>query len=81
MALCKGFMSLSDKFIKNFTSKELEYMISGERKISLDKLKSKVYYQWYTSTSNQIQWLWSILESFNQVIDSKPCNKILLQLC
>ena len=42
-------------------------MISGEKVISLNLLRSKVKYDAYHPTSKQIEWLWKALKSFSQV--------------
>ena len=49
------------------TAMKLEYMISGEKVISLNLLRSKVKYDGYHSTLKQIEWLWKALKSFSQV--------------
>ena len=49
------------------TAMKLEYMISGEKVISLNLLRSKVKYDGYHPTSKQIEWFWNTLKSFSQV--------------
>ncbi|EAS04336.2 kinesin motor domain protein (macronuclear) [Tetrahymena thermophila SB210] len=54
------------KAIKIFTVRELGFKLSGEKKIDLEDLKQNLNYQTYTKDSDQIKWLFEILEEYNQ---------------
>jgi len=53
------------ELIKIFDYKELELMISGLPTIDIDDMKEHVIYKNYNQHSKVIQWLWEVLEEFN----------------
>eukprot|EP00828_Plagiopyla_frontata_P016612 TRINITY_DN2178_c0_g1_i2.p1 TRINITY_DN2178_c0_g1~~TRINITY_DN2178_c0_g1_i2.p1 ORF type:complete len:678 (+),score=133.34 TRINITY_DN2178_c0_g1_i2:1511-3544(+) len=62
----EGFHELIPKnLISIFDSRELELMISGLPEIDLDDLKHNAEYHGYTNESQEIKWLWQILEGFD----------------
>ena len=65
-AFLQGFHDLVPKdLIKIFDYKELELMISGLPTIDIEDLKENVMYKNYNQHSAVIQWLWEVLEEFN----------------
>jgi len=65
-AFLQGFHDLVPKdLIKIFDAKELELMISGLPTIDIDDMKENTIYKNYNQHSKVIQWLWEVLEEFN----------------
>lgn len=65
-AFLQGFHDLVPKdLIKIFDAKELELMISGLPTIDIDDMKENTIYKNYNAHSKVIQWLWEVLEEFN----------------
>ncbi|KAL4487295.1 hypothetical protein ABPG73_005805 [Tetrahymena malaccensis] len=54
------------KAIKIFTVRELGFKLSGEKKIDLEDLKQNMNFSTYTKDSEQIKWLFEILEEYDQ---------------
>ena len=51
--------------IKIFDFRELELLISGLPTVDIQDLKEHVMYKNYSKQSKVIQWLWEVLEEFN----------------
>lgn len=65
-AFLQGFHDLVPKdLIKIFDCKELELMISGLPTIDIEDMKENTIYKNYNQHAKVIQWLWEVLEEFN----------------
>ncbi|RDA92960.1 hypothetical protein CP533_5510 [Ophiocordyceps camponoti-saundersi (nom. inval.)] len=63
----KGFHEIIPaKLISIFNEQELELLISGLPDIDIDDWKSNTEYQNYTPSSQQIQWFWRAVRSFDK---------------
>ncbi|KND94357.1 E3 ubiquitin-protein ligase TOM1-like protein [Tolypocladium ophioglossoides CBS 100239] len=63
----KGFHeTIPAKLISIFNEQELELLISGLPAIDIDDWKSNTEYQNYTPSSQQIQWFWRAVRSFDK---------------
>ncbi|KAL2147000.1 hypothetical protein VTI28DRAFT_1296 [Corynascus sepedonium] len=63
----KGFHDIiPEDLIAIFTEQELELLISGLPDIDVDDWKSNTEYQNYTAASQQIQWFWRAVRSFDK---------------
>jgi len=63
----KGFHDIiPEDLIGIFTEQELELLISGLPDIDVDDWKSNTEYQNYTAASQQIQWFWRAVRSFDK---------------
>lgn len=51
--------------IKIFDFRELELLISGLPTVDIQDLREHVIYKNYSKQSKVIQWLWEVLEEFN----------------
>uniref|UniRef100_A0A1I8AYZ7 HECT-type E3 ubiquitin transferase n=1 Tax=Meloidogyne hapla TaxID=6305 RepID=A0A1I8AYZ7_MELHA len=66
-AFLEGFYELIPRsLISIFNEQELELLISGLPEIDVDDLCVNTEYKNYTRTSQQIQWFWRALRSFDQ---------------
>lgn len=62
----QGFHELVPlNLIKIFDFRELELLISGLPTVDIQDLKENVMYKNYSKQSKVIQWLWEVLEEFN----------------
>jgi len=65
-AFLHGFHELVPlNLIKIFDFRELELLISGLPTVDIQDLKEHVMYKNYSKQSKVIQWLWEVLEEFN----------------
>jgi E3 ubiquitin-protein ligase HUWE1 len=65
-AFLQGFHDLiPNNLIKIFDHKELELLISGLPTIDIEDLKENTIYKNYSKQTPVIQWLWEVLEEFN----------------
>ncbi|KAH8177927.1 HECT-domain (ubiquitin-transferase) domain-containing protein [Sarocladium implicatum] len=63
----KGFHEIIPaELISIFNEQELELLISGLPDIDVDDWKSNTEYQNYTPSSQQIQWFWRVVRSFDK---------------
>ncbi|KAK4455659.1 hypothetical protein QBC34DRAFT_72580 [Podospora aff. communis PSN243] len=63
----KGFHEIiPEELIAIFNEQELELLISGLPDIDVDDWKSNTEYQNYTAASQQIQWFWRAVRSFDK---------------
>ncbi|KAK4120885.1 hypothetical protein N657DRAFT_648684 [Parathielavia appendiculata] len=63
----KGFHDIiPEDLIAIFTEQELELLISGLPDIDVDDWKSNTEYHNYTAASQQIQWFWRAVRSFDK---------------
>ncbi|KAM0809593.1 hypothetical protein AB5N19_09937 [Seiridium cardinale] len=63
----KGFHEIIPaELVSIFTEQELELLISGLPDIDVDDWKSNTEYQNYTPSSQQIQWFWRAVRSFDK---------------
>jgi E3 ubiquitin-protein ligase HUWE1 len=63
----KGFHDIiPEDLIAIFTEQELELLISGLPDIDVDDWKSNTEYHNYTAASQQIQWFWRAIRSFDK---------------
>ncbi|KJZ80444.1 hypothetical protein HIM_00294 [Hirsutella minnesotensis 3608] len=63
----KGFHEIIPaRLISIFNEQELELLISGLPDIDIDDWKSNTEYQNYTPSSQQIQWFWRAVRSFDK---------------
>ncbi|KAL2169321.1 hypothetical protein VTG60DRAFT_6255 [Thermothelomyces hinnuleus] len=63
----KGFHDIiPEDLISIFTEQELELLISGLPEIDVDDWKANTEYQNYTPASQQIQWFWRAVRSFDK---------------
>ncbi|KAH6656670.1 hypothetical protein BKA67DRAFT_511823 [Truncatella angustata] len=63
----KGFHEIIPaELVSIFTEQELELLISGLPDIDVDDWKSNTEYQNYTPSSQQIQWFWRAIRSFDK---------------
>ncbi|KAI1869310.1 uncharacterized protein JN550_005940 [Neoarthrinium moseri] len=63
----KGFHEIIPaELVSIFNEQELELLISGLPDIDVDDWKSNTEYQNYTPSSQQIQWFWRALRSFDK---------------
>ncbi|KAK4140702.1 uncharacterized protein C8A04DRAFT_31792 [Dichotomopilus funicola] len=63
----KGFQDIiPEDLIGIFTEQELELLISGLPDIDVDDWKSNTEYQNYNAASQQIQWFWRAVRSFDK---------------
>jgi E3 ubiquitin-protein ligase HUWE1 len=70
----KGFHDvIPAELISIFNEQELELLISGLPDIDVDDWKSNTEYHNYTPSSQQIQWFWRAVRSF----DKEECAKLL----
>jgi E3 ubiquitin-protein ligase HUWE1 len=65
--VCLGFHDIiPEDLIAIFTEQELELLISGLPDIDVDDWKSNTEYHNYTAASQQIQWFWRAVRSFDK---------------
>ncbi|CAD8063012.1 unnamed protein product [Paramecium sonneborni] len=66
-AFLSGFHELiPQSLISMFEWKEMELMLCGLPDIDLEDMKENIEYHGYNSDDQVIQWLWELLESFDQ---------------
>mmetsp|Transcript_9029 Transcript_9029/g.17668 ORF Transcript_9029/g.17668 Transcript_9029/m.17668 type:complete len:494 (-) Transcript_9029:421-1902(-) len=66
-AILSGFHELiPPNLVGIFDDKELELLMSGLPEVDLSDLKKHTMYAGYTEQSEQVQWFWRTLESFDQ---------------
>ena len=71
-SLRKGLNFLiSGDILTDFTPYELELALSGQRVIDVHYLQENAAYEDYTKHSQQVRWLWKVLEEFSQAERSK----------
>ena len=52
--------------LEHFSPHEMEVVLSGQPIIELNFIKSRTTIRGYSRSSEIVQWLWEVLESFSQ---------------
>ena len=74
--LKEGFnVLIPSHLLVSFSAKELEWIISGEHGLNISVLQKRTKYMaGYSRSSEVIQWLWEVLDTYSEVRHPSLCT-------